>query len=59
MVLITDHIINAHLVDVIVHINNALEKIHEAQEANWSCTCVMVIFDLNPPYVDQWGSKSS
>ena len=49
MVLITDHIIILHLVDVIVHIYNTLEKICDALEANWSCTCVMVRFDLNPP----------
>ena len=59
MVLITDHIIILHLVYVIIHIYNTLEKIHESQESNWSCTCVMVIFDLNTHKVDQWSSNSS
>ena len=47
-----------YLVDVIVHIYNTLKKNCEDQEANWSCTCVMVKFDLNPPYLDQWSSNS-
>ena len=49
MVLITDHIIIVNIVDVMVHTYNTLRKIHEAQEANWEYTSVMVIFDLNPP----------
>ena len=49
MVLITNHIITLHLVDVMVHFYNTVDKIHEAQGANWECTCGMVIFDLNPP----------
>ena len=49
MVLITDHIITVYLVDVIVYIYNTLEKICEALAANWSCTCVMVKNDFNPP----------
>ena len=32
-----------------VHTYNALETIREALEFNWSCTCVMVRFDLNTP----------
>ena len=47
--LISNHYITAHLVDVMVHTYNTLETICEAQEANWKCTCVMVRFDLNPP----------
>ena len=47
--LITDHIISVHLVDVMVHIYNTLDKIREARGANWESTCVMMRFDLNPP----------
>ena len=49
MVLIIDHIIIIHLVDVIVYIYNTLDKIREALAANWSYTYVMVKNDLNPP----------
>ena len=49
MVLISDHIIIIHIVDVIGYIYNTLDKIHEALEANWSWTCVMVRFDLYSP----------
>ena len=49
MVLITYHIIIIHLIDVIVYIYNTLDKLHVALESNWSCTCVMVKNDLNPP----------
>ena len=49
MVLIIDHIIIIHLVYVMVHIYNTLDKIRVALEANWESTSVMMRFDLNPP----------
>ena len=59
MVLISNHYITTHFVDVIVHTYNILETIRDAQETNWSCACVMVRFDLNPPWVDQWRPNSA
>ena len=58
MVLIADHIIIILLVDVIVHIYNTLEKIREAQEANWICTFVMVQSPLGGPMELQISPKS-
>ena len=49
MVLISNHIIIIHDLDVILHIYNTLEKIQVALEANWKSTSVMMKFDLNPP----------
>ena len=49
MVLITDHIITVHILVVMVHIYRTLDKIHEALEANWESTSVMMRFELNPP----------
>ena len=49
MVLIDDHIIIIHNLDVILHIYNTFEKIWVALEVNWESTSVMMKFDLNPP----------
>ena len=49
MVLITDHIIIIHIVDVILHIYNTFDKIQVTLAANWESTSVMMRFDLNPP----------
>ena len=49
MVLISDHIIIIHPIDVMLHIYNTLEKIQVALVANWESTSVMMRFDLNPP----------
>ena len=59
IVLISDHIIIIHHLDVMLHIYNTLEKIQVALEANWESTSVMMKFDLNPPLVDQWSHKST
>ena len=47
MVLITDHIIIIHLVDVILHIYNTLDQIRVALEANWEITSAMMRIDPN------------
>ena len=49
MVLISDHIIIIHPIDVMLHIYNTLEEIQVALEANWESTSVMVRIDPQPP----------
>ena len=49
MVLISDHVIIIHHLDVMLHIYNTLGKIRVALAANWESTSVMMKFDLNPP----------
>ena len=49
MVLIADHIIIIHHLDVMLHIYNTLDKIQVALAANLEGTNVMMRFDLNPP----------
>ena len=49
MVLVSDHIIIIHHLDVMLHIYNALEKIQVALVANWESTSVMMRIDPNPP----------
>ena len=48
MVLISDHIIIIHHLDVMLHIYNTLEEIRVALEANWENTSVMVKIDPQP-----------
>ena len=47
--LVSDHIIIIHHLDVMLHIYNTLEEFRVALEANWESTSVMMKFDLNPP----------
>ena len=49
MVIIYDHIIIIHIVDVMLHIYNTLENIQVALAANWESTSVMMRIDPNPP----------
>ena len=49
MVLISDHIIIIHHLDVMLHIYNKLEEIQVALAANWESTCVMVKIDPQAP----------
>ena len=49
MVLISNHIIIIHIVDVILHIYNTLDQIRVALAANWESTSVMVRIDPQPP----------
>ena len=49
MVLISDHIIIIHHLDVMLHIYNTLEEIQVALEANWESTSIMVKIDCQPP----------
>ena len=49
MVIIYDHIIILHHLDVMLHIYNTLVKIRVALEADWESTSVMMKFDLNAP----------
>ena len=49
MVLISDHIIIIHHLDVMLHIYITLEEIGVDLEANRESTSVMVKIDPNPP----------
>ena len=49
MVLVSDHIIIIHHLDVMLHIYNTLEEIRVALAANWESTSVMVKIDPQPP----------
>ena len=49
MVLIIDHIIIIHLVDVILHIYDTLDQIQVALASNWESTSVMMRIDPNRP----------
>ena len=57
-VLISNHYITENLGDVYDTYLYYIGQIIEALETNWCATCVMVRFDLNPPYVDQWRPNS-
>ena len=48
MVLVSDHIIIIHHLDVMLHIYNTLEEIQVALAANWKSTSVMVKIDPQP-----------
>ena len=49
MVLVSDHIIIIHHLDVMLHIYNTLEEIQVTLAANWESTSVMVKIDPQPP----------
>ena len=49
MVLVSDHIIIIHHLDVMLHIYNTLEEIQVALEYNWESTSVIVKIDPQPP----------
>ena len=51
MVLVSDHIIIIHHLDVMLHIYNTLEEIQVALAANWESTSVMVKIDPPTPLV--------
>ena len=48
MVLVSDHIIIMHHLDVMLHIYNTLKEIQVALAANWESTSVMVKIDPQP-----------
>ena len=49
MVIISEHIIFIHHLDVMLHIYNTLEEIRVALEANWESTSVVARIDPQPP----------
>ena len=49
MVIIYDHIITIHHLDVMLHIYNTLEEIRVPLAANWESMSVMVRIDPQPP----------
>ena len=49
MVLVSDHIIIIHHLDVMLHIYNTFEEIRVALVPNWESTSIMVKIDPQPP----------